>query len=163
MRPGEIEAQRCRRVAPPARLARRLQGDERFTAVEADNPTPERDRCAMSLDGVTMGLAAAAANSALADGLVMRFEQRDSTVIGRYSGGGILAGFLVGKLTETALAFRYVQADRSGRVDSGVSEGVISITQDGRRRLTEHFTWISRDGGGTNIFEEGDPKDVRLT
>jgi len=33
-------------------------------------------------------------------------------------------------------------------------ESEFIVLSDGRFRLTEHFQWDSRVGGGTNIFEE---------
>jgi hypothetical protein len=42
----------------------------------------------------------------------------------------------------------------SGRLDAGVSEGVLDRLADGRLRLVEHYQWLTRPEHGTNTFEE---------
>jgi len=54
------------------------------------------------------------------------------------------------------LRFRYAQVDDSGRLDGGSSTCEIARTAAGKLRVTEHFQWDSREGSGTNIFEEID-------
>jgi hypothetical protein len=88
------------------------------------------------------------------------FEQLDGVVSARYRGGAIVDGYLIGHLAGASLHFRYVQADGNGRLDAGVSDGTIERLADGRLRLVERFKWITRPGGGTNVFEEVRPEAV---
>jgi len=44
--------------------------------------------------------------------------------------------------------------DNAGRLDSGYSTCEINRVKDGRIQLIEHFKWDSREGAGTNVFEE---------
>ncbi len=83
------------------------------------------------------------------------FEQKGRIFSARYSGGAIIDGYLIGQLEpEGRLFFRYVQADASGGVDQGCSTGFLVQLPDGRLRLTEDFEWITRPGGGRNVFEQ---------
>lgn len=83
------------------------------------------------------------------------FEQVGEIFSARYRGGAIFDGLLVGRvLGRGRVEFRYVQADRSGRIDQGISTGVVSRLSNGRVRLVETFAWITRLGGGVNVFEE---------
>jgi hypothetical protein len=84
------------------------------------------------------------------------FEFRESGVLvsAVYEGGGVRRGYLIGRRSPGRLVFRYVQMDDAGGIDSGASECVLTLLPDGRIRLTEHFTWATRDGGGTNVIEE---------
>jgi hypothetical protein len=85
---------------------------------------------------------------------IFEFSQEDSLVSARYSGGGILLGYLVGILLEDTLQFQYAQVNSRGRLDGGHSTCEISKTANGRLQLHEHFKWASREGSGTNVFEE---------
>lgn len=88
-------------------------------------------------------------------------EQRGNVVSARVHGGEIVDGYLIGRLEGWLLHFRYVQADRSGRLDSGVPQGVLDRLADGRLRLIEHYQWLTRPERGTNTFEEigfGEPQ-----
>ena len=85
---------------------------------------------------------------------VLVFEQCGEVVSARYRGGDIVDGYLIGQLANDTFQFRYVQADGNGNLDAGVSEGKFEQLADGRVRLVERFQWITRPGGGTNIFDE---------
>lgn len=106
------------------------------------------------LDGVRMTVAESEAQSVVNASTVFTFEQRGNVVSARYRGGEVVDGYLIGHLEGWLLHFRYVQADRSGRLDSGVSEGVLDRLADGRLRLIEHYQWLTRPERGTNTFEE---------
>ena len=83
-----------------------------------------------------------------------RFRQSGDMVWGRYSGGGIRLGFLVGTNDGSTVRFRYTQLDTSGDTASGSSVDRIEIRDDGRVRLHETWAWDSRDGSGTSVLEE---------
>lgn len=97
--------------------------------------------------------------SAVAGGQVtpeteFRFRQSDTMIWGRYSGGGIRLGFLVGTSDGETLRFRYTQLDSNGETASGCSVDRIEVLPDGRVRLHETWAWDSREGSGTSVLEE---------
>lgn len=87
-------------------------------------------------------------------GTTLRFIQKGSAVCARYDGGTIVRGCLVGEIAGSALRFRFVQRETTGGIHSGRSECEVTSLPDGRTRIIEHFTWTSRAGAGTNVFEE---------
>lgn len=108
----------------------------------------------LDLDGVRMTVSTSGAHSVVNASTVLTFEQQGNVVSARYRGGEIVDGYLIGHLEGWSLLFRYVQADLSGRLDAGVSEGVLDRLADGRLRLVEHYQWLTRPEHGTNTFEE---------
>ncbi len=106
------------------------------------------------LDRLQMVTVETDAGGTVSSSTVMTFEQAGDVVSARYRGGSIVDGYLIGRLAGRNFHFRYVQADTEGRLDAGVSDGLFEYAPNGRLRLVEHFTWITRDGQGTNIFEE---------
>ena len=106
------------------------------------------------LSGVRMTVSESGPQSVVNASTVLTFEQQGDVVSARYRGGEIVDGYLIGHLEGWSFRFRYVQADRSGRLDAGVSEGVLDRLADGRLRLVEHYQWLTRPERGTNTFEE---------
>lgn len=106
------------------------------------------------LNAVRMAVSGTDAHSVVNAATILTFEQRGDVVSARYFGGDIVDGYLIGHLAGWSLRFRYVQADRSGRLDAGVSDGVFDRLADGRLRLVEHYQWLTRPERGTNTFEE---------
>ncbi|HEV2270276.1 MAG TPA: hypothetical protein VGR92_12515 [Steroidobacteraceae bacterium] len=104
-----------------------------------------------------MTVSNAGVNSVVNAHTTLTFEQQGNVVSARYCGGEVVDGYLIGHLAGWSLHFRYVQADRSGRLDAGVSEGVFDRLADGRLRLVEHYQWLTREERGTNWFEELGP------
>jgi hypothetical protein len=47
-----------------------------------------------------------------------------------------------------------LQADQAGRLDGGHALCELLRLPDGRIRLTEHFSWDSREGSGSNVLEQ---------
>lgn len=112
------------------------------------------EQVAFDLNGVRMATAESDSDGVVSAETIMLFEQAGNLVSARYRGGNILDGYLIGQLAGQSLHFRYVQADGNGNLDAGVSDGTLDRLADGRLRLFERFQWITRPGGGTNIFEE---------
>lgn len=83
-----------------------------------------------------------------------RFRQAGDMIWGRYSGGGIRLGFLVGTSDGATLRFTYTQLNEVGETASGSSVDEIEALADGRVRLHEQWMWHSRDGSGTSVLEE---------
>ncbi len=112
---------------------------------------------AFNLDGKRMRIADSAANGVVSSDTELVLEQVGMIFSGRYRGGAVVDGYLIGTIIDEnggQVAFRYVQAESSGRLDSGVSRGCIERMPDGRLRLIEDFEWITREGSGRNVFEE---------
>ncbi len=120
------------------------------------------------LDNVVMRVTATAANGVVDANTSVSFRQRGSRVVGRYCGGRVRRGWLVGAISGSRLTFRYAQAESTGAIaggesviagggsviHAGRSACEIEALADGRLRLLEHFRWSTRAGGGTNIFEQ---------
>jgi len=85
---------------------------------------------------------------------LLDLQQHGSRVVGRYSGGTVQRGRLVGVVTDSVLRFRYVQREQSGEVHAGRSVCTVDVADGGRRYLREHFIWETRQGTGVNVFEE---------
>lgn len=75
-------------------------------------------------------------------------------MFGRYQGGTVRRGYLVGTLLGAVLHFRYAQVEVAGHVHGGRSICDIERRSDGLLRLHEHFTWETRAGSGTNRFDQ---------
>lgn len=109
----------------------------------------------ISLNGIKMHVVSTADGGEVNFATIFDFTQDGSIVTARYSGGKIKLGYLVGIMNSSgSLQFRYTQVDNDGRLDGGYSTCEVSRMVDGRVRLLEHFKWESRQGTGTNVFEE---------
>jgi hypothetical protein len=108
----------------------------------------------MRLDGLVMYVSSTAENGMVSSHTRLHLRQVGSRVLGRYSGGAISRGCLVGRLSGSQLVFRYAQVERSGEIHGGTSTCDVERRPDGRTRILEHFTWRTRSGSGTNIFDE---------
>jgi hypothetical protein len=109
---------------------------------------------AVSLDGVTMFVSSTADNGVVDAQTRIAFRQRGPKIVGRYEGGRIRRGVLVGAVSGTIVTFRYLQVEASGEIHGGRSTGEIARMPDGRLRIFERFSWTTRDGSGTNVFDE---------
>lgn len=109
---------------------------------------------AFSFEGVRMHVTQTDPNGVVNADTYFDFSQHEDVVEARYAGGGVQVGYLVGVLNDHTLTFRYAQLDQSGQLDGGASTGEVQRLPDGRLQLIEHFEWASRDGVGTNVFEE---------
>jgi hypothetical protein len=110
----------------------------------------------MNLDGVVMFVSATAERGVVGAGTSLRFMQKGARVMGRYSGGAISRGCLVGTISGAELVFRYAQVEASGEIHAGRSVCEVERRADRRLRIVEHFAWSTRTGSGVNVFEEID-------
>jgi hypothetical protein len=108
----------------------------------------------ISLDGIKMHVASTADCGEVNSETLFEFTQNGTVVSAKYSGGKIKLGYLVGNMNSNKFDFRYTQVDEDGRLDGGYSTCEVSKMADGRIKILEHFKWESREGTGTNIFEE---------
>ena len=108
----------------------------------------------VNLDGVRMFVSSTASNGVVDSRTEIVFSQRGPRVIGRYAGGRIQRGVLVGVISGEVLTFRYVQVEATREIHGGRSTGEITRTLEGRLRVVEQFEWTTRDGSGTNVFDE---------
>ena len=106
-----------------------------------------------NLDGLTMFVSTTAANGVVSGDTRLHFMQRGERVAARYAGGRVLRGWLVGEWDGDVLRFRYAQREDSS-IHGGQSVCTVEERPDGRVRLIEHFSWSTRPGRGTNVFDE---------
>lgn len=86
----------------------------------------------------------------------LAFIQRGERVLGRYHGGRVRRGYLVGAISGSVLTFRYAQTEETGEVHAGTSRCDVLRLPSGRLRIVEHFVWKTRTGSGTNAFDEAE-------
>jgi len=108
----------------------------------------------LNLDGLEMCVTSTAENGVVGLETRLRLTQRGSKVLGRYQGGSVMRGCLVGAVDGDRLAFRYLQLETPHAFHAGSSVCEIQRRPDGRVRLIEHFVWRTRTGSGTNVFDE---------
>ena len=108
----------------------------------------------ISLDNIVMNVTHTDGIGVVNKDTYFNFKQEENIVTANYSGGGIVKGFLIGKLNNDKFEFRYAQLQTDGKLDGGYSNCEVNILEDGRVQVVEHFQWESREGTGTNIFEE---------
>lgn len=108
----------------------------------------------IQLDDVWMTVRSTAPGGVIDSGTKMRFSQKGSRVLGRYSGGSITRGFLVGDISDATLTFRYTQVESTGEIHGGRSVCEVNRLSDDRLEIVEHFRWRTRDGAGSNVFEQ---------
>jgi hypothetical protein len=73
----------------------------------------------MNLDQVVMFVSSTADQGVVGAGTRLRFMQKGSRVIGRYDGGAVSRGCLVGTITGSQLVFQYAQVEASGEIHGG--------------------------------------------
>jgi hypothetical protein len=108
----------------------------------------------LTLDGAVMFVSSTADNGVVDASTRIAFSQRGSRVLGRYQGGRVRRGLLVGHRSGAGLTFRYVQVEDSGEIHGGRSTCDITRTPGGGIRIVERFAWTTRRGSGTNVFDE---------
>jgi hypothetical protein len=108
----------------------------------------------INLDGAVMYVSSTDDRGVVDVKTRLYFTQKESRVFARYAGGSIRRGFLVGTLSGSGLVFRYAQVEDSGQIHGGRSICQVEYSEQAGFRVIEHFTWSTRSGRGTNIFEE---------
>jgi len=108
----------------------------------------------MNLDGKSFRVSAGSEHGVVTSDTRLDLRQKGARVLGRYRGGTIIRGYLIGRVSGVAFHFRYVQREAAGGVHGGDSVCELRQLPDGRWRILEHFTWDTREGSGTNVFLE---------
>ena len=108
----------------------------------------------INLHGRRMYVSSTAATGVVDADTRLHFIQKGTRVAARYTGGRVKRGWLSGRLSGAELEFRYAQVESSGAVQGGHSHCVVECLSSGRVRIIERFTWTSRPGSGTNVFDE---------
>jgi hypothetical protein len=108
----------------------------------------------MNLDGRVMYVSSTAEQGVIGAGTRLRFSQKGARVLGRYDGGAVVRGYLVGRLEGSRLVFRYAQVEASTEVHRGSSVCDVLSRPDGRVRIHERLVWHTRPGYGTNVLDE---------
>jgi hypothetical protein len=109
---------------------------------------------AINLDGAVMYVSSTDDRGVVDAKTRLYFTQKGSRVFARYGGGSVTRGCLVGTLSGSELVFRYTQLEDSGQIHGGRSICELQRSAEASLRVIEHFTWSTRSGGGTNIFDE---------
>lgn len=108
----------------------------------------------IDLNGLTMFVSATAANGVVDSGTRLHFLHRGNRIAARYAGGNVQRGWLVGRWIGDQVTFRYAQREGETAIHGGRSVCEVQRLADGRIRIIEHFTWTTRVGSGTNVFDE---------
>ena len=108
----------------------------------------------INLDRLTMFVSSTATNGVVGADTRLVFSQRGDRVVARYSGGHVARGWLIGRWRGDQLMCRYAQREGSSAIHGGRSVCDVQRLDDGRTRIVEHFTWTTRVGSGTNVFDE---------
>ena len=108
----------------------------------------------INLNGLHMYVSSTAADGVVDAATQLHFIQKGQRVAARYAGGSVKRGWLIGRLSGRELVFRYAQSEAAGKVHGGHSVCTVEPLSTGRIRIIERFTWTSRPGSGTNVFDE---------
>ena len=93
----------------------------------------------ISLNSIKMNVVKTSPNGVVNQHTVFTFSERQKIVSAEYHGGRILEGFLVGRKSGNRLDFSYCQLQVDGKIDCGISTGVLSLTEEGKIRIIESF------------------------
>jgi hypothetical protein len=110
----------------------------------------------MNLNGLSFQVSATATTGVVSSDTRLALSQRGGRIFGRYQGGSIQRGYLVGSIVGHTIRFRYSQLETAGGIHGGSSTCLLEVLPGGRLRIREHFTWKTRDGAGVNIFDQVD-------
>ena len=109
----------------------------------------------LSLDKITMHVVHTSEHGVVNQDTIFHFAQNGNEVSAEYSGGQIKRGLLVGLMENNNLQFSYCQLQLDGKLDCGTSSCEVSLDENRKIQLIEHFEWASRPGEkGTNLFAE---------
>ena len=87
---------------------------------------------------------------------IFHYSQRGTTITGKYKGGSILEGLIIGKQTQDSkIELLYQCLTTEGELKAGKSKGTISKTQSGKLKLRFDWNWLNGDlSGGKSEYIE---------
>ncbi len=95
-------------------------------------------------------------NGEVSDDTIFHYFQQDNTIWGKYAGGEIERGTLIGKfIGDCNIYFSYQHINLLGEIRSGICTSRIETLDDGRLRMYESWQWFDKDRSeGTSVIEE---------
>jgi GNAT superfamily N-acetyltransferase len=86
---------------------------------------------------------------------VFTFYQNGGLVMGKYAGGRIREGEIIGCIDGNKFSFQYEQLNVEGERNTGIANDVIEVDYDGRIRIIDTWQWKTKEGTGHCILKEG--------
>lgn len=107
-------------------------------------------------DGLIMRPVEQSAGTHVSAETIFRFQQRGIVLSGKYSGGGIYIGHLLGLVSEAGLIdMRYHHITDQGALETGIISARPERADKGKIRLHESWERTSQDpASGHSILEE---------
>jgi hypothetical protein len=100
----------------------------------------------MNLAGTTFRVISNSKHGSVNTETEMRFTSDDGIVIGRYSGGTVMAGHVLGKrLGESEMEMLYHSMNTSGEIQAGKAHGRFALDEAGRMRMLLDWQWLTGD------------------
>ena len=95
-------------------------------------------------------------NGQVDENTIFHYEQYDRYICGKYKGGSIRIGMLIGEVRpDGKLSFDYSHYDNLGEYRSGHCVSYPERLPNGKIRLREKWQWTAGDkGNGESIIEE---------
>lgn len=90
------------------------------------------------------------------DETIFDYSQSDKTIIGKYSGGKIKEGFILGKqVNETKIELLYHCLTVDGELLAGESSGTLVENEEGLMEIKLDWNWLNGDksGGKSHYIE----------
>lgn len=108
----------------------------------------------ISLDSIQMNVIKTAGNGVVNQDTLFTFTQKDQIISAKYAGGGVVNGYLAGRMINGQLHFKYAQQHLDGQIAGGHSICEVNLLDSGKYQLIENFDW--EQGKGQNIFMQID-------
>lgn len=105
------------------------------------------------LNGLRAHAAVTAPGGVINADTIFEFTQEGDVVEAKYRGGKIVSGFLIGRLRDQELEFRYCQTHTDGVIAGGHSVCKVCVNDADKTEIVEEFEWAT-GGKGTNIIRE---------
>lgn len=96
-------------------------------------------------------------NGEVSDDTVFHYFQRDALVWAEYQGGGIVKGFLIGKVEENQLKFSYQHLNENLEIMTGKCTSSPESDANGKIKLIEKWEWTCKD------FSKGESILIEIT
>lgn len=84
-------------------------------------------------------------NGEVSDDTVFHYYQENEVLWAEYSGGGILKGFLIGKVAGNSLEFSYQHLNERLEIMTGKCKSQAGTGADGKIKLIEKWEWTCKD------------------